>query len=303
MWGGRHWEVAHVRVDLPRGLAPERVRGELGRELAPLGSHARLAWEPAGRPGRFDLYWEGLRTHRVDLLPRPAQPMTGPAPEPGEMPRVALVMDDLGWDLRQIERLISLKAPITASVIPHSPHGRESVRLAGAAGLECLAHVPMEAEGVSTNRLGEGALVTGMDAFELRRTLDGDLDDVPGVKGVNNHMGSRLTADESRMRVILAELKRRGLFFLDSRTSNRSVGWELAGQMGLRAARRRVFLDNVQSKDAVLAQLFRLVGVARSEGEAVAICHPHPATFEALEQALPELRAQVRLVNVSALAR
>ena len=105
------------------------------------------------------------------------------------------------------------------------------------------------------------------------------------------------------MRVILAELKRRGLFFLDSRTSNRSVGWELAGQMGLRAARRRVFLDNVQSKDAVLAQLFRLVGVARSEGEAVAICHPHPATFEALEQALPELRAQVRLVNVSALAR
>jgi polysaccharide deacetylase 2 family uncharacterized protein YibQ len=212
-------------------------------------------------------------------------------------------MDDLGYDLSQVKRLAALKLPVTCSVLPGSPYGPQVVEAASKAGIECLLHLPMEAEGVPVKRLGEGALLMDMDAGALLHTLRQDLLGLPGVKGVNNHMGSRLTANEPRMKVVLEELKRRHLFFLDSRTTSHSLGYSLAHQLGLRAASRDVFLDNVQDKDAVLSQLARLMSVARSQGEAVAICHPYPATFAALEEALPLLRGKAQLVAVSAIAR
>jgi hypothetical protein len=298
---GREWEMARVRVGLPRRLSFEKTRGALTISLRPLGERLELTWEPQGKPGRLELRWDGLLTHRVDFR---EGPLRAAALLPAaKLPRVALVMDDLGYDLAQVERLIDLKLPITCSVLPHSPYGREVLRRAQASGLECLLHLPMEAEGLPVKKLGEGALLMEMDAGQLLRCLRDDLDDLPGVVGVNNHMGSKLTANEPRMKVVLGELKRRKLLFLDSRTTSRSLGYSLARRLGVRTAGRDIFLDTVQDKDAVLAQLAKLVSVAGSRGEAVAICHPYPATFEALKEALPRLEKQVRLVPVAEMAR
>lgn len=298
---GREWEQARVKVGLPERVSFERVKTSLERALTPLGEELELAWVPQGRQERLEVRWGGLLTHQVDFS---AGPLKAARPRgEGELPRVVLVMDDLGYDERHIERLVALKLPVTCSVLPYSPHGRQVLRQASEAGLECLLHLPMEAEGLPVKKLGEGALLMEMDAGQLLRRLRDNLEELPGVTGVNNHMGSRLTANEPRMKVVLAELKRRGLLFLDSRTTPRSRGYELARQMGVRSADRDIFLDTVQRKGAVLAQLNKLISLAESRGEAVAICHPYPETFEALEEAAPRLRSQVRLVKVVELAR
>ncbi len=299
---GGCYEQARVRVELPPAVSVKAARAELSRSLAGLGGRLSASWRSEAGRTRGELFWDGLLTHSLELCRRP-EALARPSAPLGELPQVALVMDDLGYDLGQTRRLIGLKLPVTASVLPHSPHGRESLELASEAGLECLAHLPMEAEGLPAKRLGEGALLMDMDAGELLRTLREDLDALPGVDGANNHMGSALTASEPRMRVILGELKRRGLVFLDSRTSSGTLGFSLAGELGLKAAERDIFLDTVQDKEAVLAQLARLASVARSQGRAVAICHPYPATFEALKEGLPALRRQVRLVRLSELVR
>jgi polysaccharide deacetylase 2 family uncharacterized protein YibQ len=298
---GREWEQARVRVGLPRGVSFQESRVEFARALAPLGKRLELIWKPKGKQVDLELHWDGLLTHRVQLERGPLRLARAKAAE--RLPRVALVMDDLGYDPDQVQRLIDLELPLTCSVLPHSPYGHQIAASATEAGLECLLHLPMEAEGLPRRKLGEGVLLMDMDAGQLLRTLREDLDDLPEVSGVNNHMGSLLTANEPRMKVVLGELKRRHLFFLDSRTTSHSLGYSLARQMGVRAAVRSVFLDNVQEKDAVLAQLAKLVSVARSEGQAVAICHPYPATFAALGEGLPQLGQKVQLVKVSALAQ
>jgi len=297
---GHEWEQANIRVTLPRGTPPGVARSRINRALAPLGERLTARYEVEDKLGRLELRWDGMLTHRVELREGAGRTTARPR-EPAKLPRVAIIMDDIGYDLHQVQRLVDLGYPVTCSVLPFSPYGREAVTRASAAGLECLLHLPMEAEGVPIKRLGEGALLMEMDAGQILRGLRDDLGDLPKVSGVNNHMGSAFTANEPRMKVILAELKRRGLFFVDSRTTSRSQGYRLAEEMGVRSAGRDVFLDVVQDKEAILAQLGKLVSMANSKGEAVAICHPYPATFAALSEALPQLKGNVKLVPVSAL--
>jgi hypothetical protein len=139
---------------------------------------------------------------------------------------------------------------------------------------------------------------------EIARTLEEDFATVPGAVGVNNHMGSAATADPRVMRAVLAVLSRRGLFFLDSRTTDATVAEETAGDASVPAVSRRVFLDDVATEEAVRRQLEELVRRARLEGDAVAIGHPYPATLAVLEKELPELASRgVRLVKVSDLVK
>ncbi|MFH0809698.1 MAG: divergent polysaccharide deacetylase family protein [Pseudomonadota bacterium] len=298
---GKEWEEAHVRVRLPRRVGLKAAQAEMLRSLAPFGKRLSTTWQTGANGGRLYVRWDGLLTHCVELHRGLRVPKALVAPPPAPLPRVAVVMDDLGYDPGQFERVKKLRAEITCSVLPLSPHGRRIAQLAAEAGLECLLHLPMEAEGLPLKKLGDGALLMDMDAGQLLHALREDLNDLPRVSGVNNHMGSLLTANAPRMKVVLRELKRRNLFFLDSRTTSRSLGCSLAEKMGVKTAGRSIFLDDVQDKAAVLAQLAKLVSVARSQGKAVAICHPYPATLGALEEGLPSLKGKVRLVPVSRL--
>ena len=223
----------------------------------------------------------------------PPGPPAAAAPVPERAPaggaRVALVVDDLGRSVADLERLGRLGVPITYAVLPF-----ESVTAPVAAyllerGEEVLCHLPMAGQNGADP--GPGALRLEMSPGELAAATGAALQAVPGAVGVNNHMGSSLSADRDAMRAILNVLAERGLFYLDSRTTPESVGYEVALELGLAAAQRHVFLDPDPAPAQIVAQFYRLLALAREQGAAIGIAHPHPATLAMLEAEVPRARA------------
>jgi polysaccharide deacetylase 2 family uncharacterized protein YibQ len=214
--------------------------------------------------------------------------------------RIALVIDDLGRSLEELDRLRSLGVPITYAVLPFESQTPEVVATLRERHEEILCHLPMEPS--RGGNPGPGALRTGMSSEQLRQSTLAAIAAVPGAVGVNNHMGSGLSADPASMATILGVLASRGLYFLDSRTSAQSVAFRVATELGVPAAERQVFLDDDPRPEAVAAQFQRLLELARSRGGAIAIGHPHAATLATLAAEVPRAQAGgVRFVQVSAL--
>jgi len=233
-----------------------------------------------------------------------ALPPTPPELPPGrKLPRVAIIIDDLGYDRSLAEKLIGLNAPFTLSILPHSPHQDAIARIAQARGLELMLHLPMEPVEYPDINSGPGTLHTRMGPEELLRVLEEDLDAVPHIKGVNNHMGSRLTASSEQMYQVFSVLKKRGLYFVDSRTTDESICKPSARLFQLPFAQRDVFIDHQQDPAFIRKQIRELVRIAYRKGEAVGIAHPHSATYAILKEELPALRQQVEIVPASALVR
>ena len=171
-------------------------------------------------------------------------------------------------------------------------------------GKEVLLHLPMEPAGYPRVRPGPGLVLRSQTDVEIARTLEEDLATVPGAVGVNNHMGSVATADPRVMRAVVAVLSQRGLFFVDSHTTDATVAEKTARDASVPAVSRHVFLDDVATEEAVRKQLDELVRRARLEGDAVAIGHPYPATLAVLERELPGMASRgVRVVRVSELVK
>ena len=209
------------------------------------------------------------------------------------------MIDDLGNDDAALARVAALPAAVAGAVLPGLARSRETANVLRAAGKEVLLHLPMEPVDPRA-RPGPGLVRTGMTRAQVAEVVAADLDDVPGAEGVNNHMGSRASADRPTMDAVLSVLKQRGLYFLDSRTTAFTVAAEEAGRLGVPCRSRSVFLDDVADESAIRNQLERALGDARSEGAAVAIGHPHPKTLAVLERELPRLGSRgVRLVRVS----
>jgi hypothetical protein len=212
--------------------------------------------------------------------------------------KIALVIDDLGRSVEDIETLERLGIPITYAVLPYESETSEVVAALHRGGEEILCHLPMQP--VHGQNPGPGALLYGMDREELERATSAALAAVPGAVGVNNHMGSRLSADERSMRAVLGVLSTRGLFFLDSRTSPESVGYRIASQMGVPTAERQVFLDSDMRPEMVREQFLRTLKMAEKRGGAIAIGHPHSATLAVLAAEVPKAKALgYRFVTVS----
>jgi len=229
----------------------------------------------------------------------PAPGTVGPRP-----PRVAILIDDMGGSLKRLRELLELDAPITIAVLPHLRHSREVSRIAGMSGRDVLLHLPMEPKNSSANHPGPGVLLTSMADETIRKTVEDDLGFVPEAVGVNNHMGSRFTEDEPAMRQVFAILGERGLFFVDSRTTARSLGRKLARETGVMGAERDVFLDNRRDGGYIDGQFRTLVHIATKTGSAIAIGHPYPETMAALRRAMPEMKREgIEVVPVSDLVR
>jgi uncharacterized protein len=223
---------------------------------------------------------------------------------PGTTGLAAIVIDDLGNELGPAERIASWKAPVAGAVLPGVAYSAAAARALARGGKEVLLHLPMEPAGYPKVRPGPGVILRSQSDAEIVRTLESDLATVPGVVGVNNHMGSVATADPRVMRVVAGVLSDRGLFFLDSRTTDATVAERTAEEASVPAVSRRVFLDDVETEEAVSKQLAELVRRAREEGSAVAIGHPYPATLAVLEREMPGLAARgVKLVRVGELVR
>jgi uncharacterized protein len=211
--------------------------------------------------------------------------------DPGDRPMITIVLDDVGVAPQHAEMAIALPAPIVLSIMTYAKDASALARAAHAKGHEIMVHMPMQPMNAAINP-GPNALTVGMEAQEIRRRVDWGLDRLAGYVGFNNHMGSRFTQDPVGMRIVLAEAKRRGLLFLDSKTIAGSVGDTLAAEMGVTHIARDVFLDDDMSEAAVARQLAQAEAIARRQGYAVAIGHPHSATIAVLKRWLPDARAR-----------
>jgi uncharacterized protein len=239
----------------------------------------------------------------IHFLPPPVPAPRG-VPAPGQHGRVAIIVDDLGRGTHAARQLLAIGQPLTFAVLPGEAHAAKVAELAHAAGIEVILHAPMEPQGFPVIDPGEDALLVGQTDAQLREQLLALLRRVPHAAGANNHMGSRFTEDERAMAVVMAVLQERGLFFVDSLTTSRSVGAGAAAAAGVSLARREVFLDNITEVDAIVKELRQLAKKARRNGGAVGICHPYPETLQALRQELPRLAAEgIEFVPVSALVK
>ncbi len=218
-------------------------------------------------------------------------------------PVIAIVIDDLGLDRRNAGRVVRLPGPLTLAFMTYADDLSAQARAARAAGHELLVHVPRQPAADALDP-GINVLRPDLPAAELRRRIAWALSRFAGYVGVNNHMGSRFTADAAAMSVLFQELERRGLLFLDSRTTAASVAETMSVRYDVPVATRNIFLDNEVSAGAVQAQLARLEVEARRAGFAVAIGHPHDGTIAALQAWLPTLGERgFRLVPISAIAQ
>lgn len=216
---------------------------------------------------------------------------------------LAIVIDDLGGNLAQVEAVTELRMPLTGSVLPGLPHTREADALLAKSGLEVLLHQPMEAWNTRPSAMGPGGLRVGLSAKEVKGIVEGNLAQTPHAVGMNNHMGSRGTEDPALMDAVMAVLKARGLFFLDSKTSDRSAAEKRAAKAGVSVLARAVFLDNERGQQSAILMLKEAERLALTKGRAVAIGHPHPETLAALAAWDIRRDQRVRLVPLSRLIK
>jgi len=236
---------------------------------------------------------EGPRSGRPEGAP-PSKPRRAPTrvvspAGPGPTARVAIVLDDLGRRLEEADRLLALRIPVTAAVLPFEPRSREVAGRLLAGGAELLVHLPMEPMGGENP--GPNAVLEGQGRRRVERLTGRAIDALPGAVGLNNHMGSRVSAEPRAVAAILDVVAARGLYFLDSRTTADSLAFDAARERGVPATRRDVFLDSDPSPEAVRSEFHRLLELARERGAAVGIGHPHDVTFEILEAEIPAARA------------
>lgn len=232
-------------------------------------------------------------------LPPPLPPRTPPGPEerrqplpPGVPIPVAVIIDDLGYHETVSLAIAKLPADLTLAILPAGPHAREVARTGAAQGKEVILHQPMEPSGGPKVNAGPGALLSQMDQPTVRATLRKNLSLLPEAVGVNNHMGSLLTQNATIMGWVMEELRERGLYFVDSRTTGSSRAHQQAVAHQVPRAERDVFIDNTHQVRAILGQLHKLEERARRQGGAIGIGHPYPETLEALRSWLPGLQGK-----------
>ncbi len=206
---------------------------------------------------------------------------------------MSIIIDDLGQSPERDSRTLALPGPVTMAIMPDTPHATDFARQAHKAGKTVILHMPMDPA------TGPYAWHPGVPQDELARRLDAALAKVPYAAGVNNHMGSRMTAQRDAMTWLMGELQRRDLFFVDSRTSAATVAAAQAQAQGTANVSRDVFLDDERTPEAITRQLHQGIALARKQGSAVLIGHPYPQTLEVLERELPTLARQgVKLINL-----
>ena len=238
---------------------------------------------------------------KTEVAPKPqVQQRKARATPPARGPRVAIVVDDLGRSREPLAALERLGVPITCAVLPYEAESRAVAKELAGRRAEFVLHLPMESE--SGEKQEPHTLLGRQSERELAAATAAALAELPGVAGLNNHQGSLLTADRRAMRAVLGEVRRRGLYFLDSRTSAESVAFAVARELEVPAAQRQVFLDDDLEREAIRGEFARLLRLAEERGGAIAIGHPHPTTLAVLAEEVPRARAAgFRFVSVSAL--
>lgn len=212
-----------------------------------------------------------------------AAPVQAPQRQPAKA-YLTVIIDDLGQNTERDNRVLALPGPVTLAIMPDTPHASDFARQGHRAGKTVILHMPMDPA------TGPYAWHPNTPLPELAQRLDAALAKVPHATGLNNHMGSRMTSQAAPMAWLMAELQRRHLFFVDSRTSAATVAAARAQAIGLAHVSRDVFLDDVRTPEAIAGQLQLGIELARRQGSAVLIGHPYPQTLDVLEREIPRLK-------------
>ncbi len=250
--------------------------------------------EPVSKQPVFEVYPKG--DEPSGKIPSKAKKQ--PA---GSLPKVAIIIDDLGYDNDLAKKYLELDAAFTFSLLPFSPFQKSIAQAAYKKGIETMLHLPMEPEEYPEVSPGPGALLTSMSPDQLISQLNKNLDDIPFIKGVNNHMGSKMTAKDTQMYQVFSVLKKRGLYFVDSRTTAKTLCKPSARLLKVSFAERDIFIDHIQDSAYIREQINKLIKHAGKYGEAVAIIHPYPETYQVIREMLPSLKKKVNLVPASAI--
>lgn len=216
--------------------------------------------------------------------------------------KVAIVIDDIGYSLDILEEILKIEEPITLSVLPFLPNSNKCAERAMESGKEVIIHMPMESN--NGNDLEMGIIREGMSEEEIRESIDRAIEFLPMAKGMNNHKGSKITRNEKILGIILGELKRKNLFFLDSKTSENSVAWRIAKRLDLPYAERDIFIDSIKFREIIRKNVLKLFKLAKKKGYAIGIAHPYHDTIEILKEMLPRSEDyDVKLVFLSEIVR
>ncbi|MFQ5841183.1 MAG: divergent polysaccharide deacetylase family protein [Thermodesulfobacteriota bacterium] len=279
------WRAYTIKVQLPKGISFPQIKREMKKDLTRLDKDIRLRFvEESAKPRRIDVRVGNLLTHNIIFYPpKVTKKKRGP--------RVAIVIDDLGSSRKRTRALIDLDASLTLSFFPLSRNSRALAQEASEKGKEVMLHMPMEPYGFPEKNPGKGALLMNMNERELHQRIEENLEALPFVKGVNNHMGSRFMEDDQRVSIFMEELRKRELYFLDSRTTAKTLGYRTAKKLGIKTGQRNLFLDNNSNDETEIRRnIQELAKVAKAEGKAIAIGHPHPSTIKSLREMIPRLR-------------
>jgi uncharacterized protein len=222
--------------------------------------------------------------------------------------QVAFVLDDWGYSLNNVELLFQIDRPITLAILPHLRYSKvisEKVRDKGKE-YDVILHLPLESK--SGQSAEKDTIRRNMEKERALSILRNDMESVPGIIGVSNHQGSKATENKEIMRIILGELKDKGLFFLDSRTTPISVCGTIAEKIGLRHAERSVFLDLAQTKEEkqykiyVKKQIRELINIAKTRGSAIAIGHDKKLTLEVIRDSISDIEKEnIKIVPLKTL--
>ncbi|MBN1474020.1 MAG: divergent polysaccharide deacetylase family protein [Syntrophaceae bacterium] len=214
--------------------------------------------------------------------------------------QIAIIIDDIGHDLEAVNALLKINADITFSILPFLAHTREAAEIIRRSKREILLHLPMEPVSYPADKPGEGALFTDMNDKELLHQLDKNIASVPYVVGVNNHMGSKFMIDKEKLVLVFGRLKRKNLFFIDSRTAVNSQAVAASKVIGLPLAERKIFIDNNRDYKEIYNNLMSAANYNNDSSPLILIGHPYPETIRALRDAVKELRKKgIVIVPVS----
>lgn len=213
-------------------------------------------------------------------------------------PVLSIIIDDIGNSKELGEELFKIKG-LTYSILPNLPYSSYFEELAKKENKDIMLHIPMEPKDISKYGNQDNLIKVTMSDKEIIAKTELFINSLSYVKGVNNHMGSKFTEDAEKMVVFLKEVKKRGLFFLDSRTSPDSKAYDVAKDMGIKSFKRDVFLDHELDEIKIAEQIDKAVEIALKNGLAIAIGHPHRETIKVLNEKLPEISKKVEIVPLS----
>lgn len=298
---GLTWNHYQMKITLPSHLTAQQLKNTLEKKIKSIYPFLLISsLSPDKKTLEVNIQKDRLTIYHLSIFNPSAKKSISLKLEPSTKVMIAIIIDDLGPNITLAREFLNLNYPITLSILPFYAHSKEISKEAHARGREVILHLPLEPLNNNEKCSQKGILLTSMDEDTLLNQLRENIFSIPYICGVNNHMGSKFTAEHQSMEVLLNELKRQGLFFLDSLTTNKSQGVLVAETIKIPFLTRDVFLDRDLQGKTIEEKILQLSELAKKRGYAIGIGHPYLDTFNALKKMLPILESQgIKLVPLS----